>query len=340
SPAVSGEGGSIFIKTNTLSLTNGSTLNVAANGQGNAGNIFIDTRSLSVTGGAQISAGSSGLNAGNVAINARDTVKVDGFGVDQNGQVMLRENGEPALSQIISGVSGSGQGGDIRITTGSLFVTNGGQLTANTFGQGNAGDIIVNARDFISLSGRFDQGSFDEPSALLARTTNSGQGGNINIITRSLSVTDGARLNASTSGQGNAGNITVNADDKLTISGIDPSYNERSTKFSDNVLNIGANSGLFVSSTSSGITGDIEVNSPQITLDNQGELNASSASGNGGNINVNSDLLLLRHGAQISTTAGNHEFGGDGGNINIKSKFIVAVPNENSDISANAYTGI
>ncbi|MEH2378782.1 MAG: S-layer family protein [Nostoc sp.] len=435
-PAVSGEGGSISIKTNTLSLTNGSTLNVATTGQGNAGNIFIDTRSLSVTGGAQIAANTTnGLNAGNVAINARDTVKVDGFGVDQNGQVMLRENGEPALSQIISGVdSGSGQGGDIRITTGSLFVTNGGQLTANTFGQGNAGNIIVNARDFISLSGRLNQGSFHEPSALLARTTNSGQGGNINIITRSLSVTNGAQLVASTFGQGNAGNIrinakdavtvsgtsqesgdssglftftdststgiggditvntnmfrisdgalldantannqkggditananvfealnggqlttatssnggagkiTVNADDKLTISGIDPSYSDRITKFSDNVLNIGANSGLFVSSTSSGITGDIEVNSPQITLDNQGELNASSASGNGGNINVNSDLLLLRHGAQISTTAGNDEFGGDGGNITINTPFIVAVPNENSDISANAFTGI
>ncbi|MEH2424200.1 MAG: S-layer family protein [Nostoc sp.] len=435
SPAVSGEGGSIFIKTNTLSLTNGSTLNVATSGQGNAGNIFIDTRSLSVTRGAQISAGSNGLNAGNVAINARDTVKVDGFGVDQNGQVIVRpENGEPALSQIISGVSGSGQGGDIRITTGSLFVTNGGQLTANTFGQGNAGNIIVNARDFISLSGRLDRGSFHEPSGLLARTTNSGQGGNINIITRSLSVTNGAQLEASTFGQGNAGNIrinakdavtvsgtsqesgdssglftftdftstgiggditvntnmfrvsdgalldantannqkggditvnanvfealnggqlttatssnggagkiTVNADDKITISGIDPSYSDRITKFSDNVLNIGANSGLFVSSTGSGITGDIEVNSPQITLDNQGKLNASSASGNGGNINANSDLLLLRHGAQISTNAGTAEKGGNGGNININSKFIVAVPNENSDISANAFTGI
>ena len=85
--------------------------------------------------------------------------------------------------------------------------------------------------------------------------------------------------------------------------------------------------------------GKIEINSPKITLDNQGKVNAESASGNAGNININSDLLLLRHGAQISTTAGTAEKGGDGGEIDINSKFIVAIPEENSDISANAYTG-
>ncbi|MEH2246708.1 two-partner secretion domain-containing protein [Nostoc sp.] len=302
-PAVSGEGGSIFIKTDTLSLTNGSTLNVAATGQGNAGNIFIDTRSLSVTGGAQISAGSNGLNAGNVAINARNTVKVDGFGVDQNGQVMRRENKEPALSQIISGVAGSGQGGDIRITTGSLFVTNGGQLTANTFGQGNAGNIIVNARDFISLSGRLDQGSFHEPSGLLARTTNSGQGGSIILQPQAVNqvlsvfVQDGAT-------------IAVNSQD---------------------------------SSIGQGNAGDIRVTARSIRLDNKGSIQAITTSGNGGDITLNvQDLLTLRRTSQISTTAGTDQKEGNGGNITINtpSGFIVAVPNENSDISANAFTGI
>nr|WP_199784686.1 hypothetical protein [Nostoc sp. 'Lobaria pulmonaria (5183) cyanobiont'] len=49
----------------------------------------------------------------------------------------------------------------------------------------------------------------------------------------------------------------------------------------------------------------------------------------------------MRHGAQISTTAGTAEAGGNGGNINIDvpSGFIVAVPSENSDITANAFTG-
>jgi len=72
-----------------------------------------------------------------------------------------------------------------------------------------------------------------------------------------------------------------------------------------------------------------------------GTLTAESASGNGGNINVQTDLLLLRRGAQISTTAGIAQAGGNGGNINIDapSGFIVAVKSENSDITANAFTG-
>jgi large exoprotein involved in heme utilization and adhesion len=51
------------------------------------------------------------------------------------------------------------------------------------------------------------------------------------------------------------------------------------------------------------------------------------------------DLLLLRHRSQISTTAGTAQAGGNGGNIDIDAEFIVAVPKENSDITANAFTG-
>lgn len=51
------------------------------------------------------------------------------------------------------------------------------------------------------------------------------------------------------------------------------------------------------------------------------------------------DLLLLRRGSLISATAGTNQAGGNGGNITINSPLIVAVPSENSDIAANAFTG-
>ncbi|MEO0987028.1 MAG: S-layer family protein, partial [Cyanobacteria bacterium J06639_14] len=52
-------------------------------------------------------------------------------------------------------------------------------------------------------------------------------------------------------------------------------------------------------------------------------------------------ILLLRHGSLISTTAGLAEGAGDGGNITIDASAgsIIAVPTENSDITANAFTG-
>ncbi|MEO1765468.1 MAG: S-layer family protein, partial [Cyanobacteria bacterium J06629_18] len=51
------------------------------------------------------------------------------------------------------------------------------------------------------------------------------------------------------------------------------------------------------------------------------------------------ELLLLRNNSQISTTAGFAQAGGNGGNININSPFIVSVPKEDSDITANAFSG-
>jgi large exoprotein involved in heme utilization and adhesion len=61
-------------------------------------------------------------------------------------------------------------------------------------------------------------------------------------------------------------------------------------------------------------------------------------SGNGGNITLNvRDLLLQRHDSQIATDARGGT--GNGGNIVINGQFMVAVPNENSDINANAVQG-
>lgn len=68
-------------------------------------------------------------------------------------------------------------------------------------------------------------------------------------------------------------------------------------------------------------------------------MTAESNTVDGGNINLNADSLLLRHNGNISTTAGNAGADGNGGNITINTPFIVAIPSENSDITANAFTG-
>jgi len=51
------------------------------------------------------------------------------------------------------------------------------------------------------------------------------------------------------------------------------------------------------------------------------------------------DLLLLRRGSIITTSAGTQQASGNGGNITINTPFIITLPDENSDISANAFSG-
>ncbi|MEH2084420.1 MAG: filamentous hemagglutinin N-terminal domain-containing protein [Nostoc sp.] len=339
---------------------------VEAGGKGKGGNININATTLSLTDGTQlltITRGASATqpagqgDAGNVNILVTGTVNITGEKNNFSSAI---------ISYVETGTFGNG--GSINIDSSDFSLSDGARLFASTSGVGNAGNIRINAKDAINVYGTSQQRRFSSALFTFTDSTSTGKGGNITINTNIFRLSDGALLDArtrnnqkggditvnanlfealnggqltsTTSSNGRAGKITVNADEQVIIRGIDPSYSDRITKFPNNVLNIGANSGLFVSATGSGITGDIEINSPKITLDNQGKLNAESASGNGGNINLNSDFLLLRRNSQISTNAGTEKLGGNGGDININSRFIVAVPKENSDISANAFTGI
>ncbi|MEH1912157.1 MAG: filamentous hemagglutinin N-terminal domain-containing protein [Nostoc sp.] len=284
---------------------------------GNGGNITIDSGLFSLRNGARLTTSTSRQgNAGNVRVSTKNAV----FLADAS-----------ILSTVQAG--GVGKGGNIDINAATLSLTDGAQMgtiTRGAFatqppGRGDAGNVNVNVTGAVDIAG--DKNGIVSGIASFVETGTVGNGGNITIDSGSFSLRNGARLSAETLGQGNAGTIKVDAADFVTISG-------NSSHFS---------SGLFVFSESmTGNAGDIIVTSPRISLDNSGRLNAESASGNGGDINIQTDLLLLRHGAQISTTAGTAEAGGNGGNINIDvpSGFIVAVPNENSDITANAFTGI
>ncbi|MUG96606.1 hypothetical protein F7734_31430 [Scytonema sp. UIC 10036] len=378
-----GNGGDIRINTETL-FSNGSVITSNTNKKGNAGNVIIEAReqvSLDNRSVVASSVGSTGIgkggdiyfstgklslinnsilnsstsgqgNAGNVIINAKEQVFLDGSSLVGSSV----EN------------TGIGQGGDIRLTTNSLSLTNGARLSARTNGQGNAGNIQISTFNDVSVSGTTSTGEFS--SGLLTSTTNNstGKGGDITVNTNVLRISNGAVFNArtsnnrnggditintslfealnggqliaTTSGEGSAGKITVNATDQAIVNGSDVTFNDRLAKFPGTISNIGATSGFFVLSSSSGSAGDIEVISPKVTLDNQGRFIASSASGDGGNIALQvSDLLLLRRNSQISTNAGTELKGGNGGNINVNSKYIVAVPEEDSDLTANAYTG-
>ncbi|WP_375502920.1 filamentous hemagglutinin N-terminal domain-containing protein [uncultured Nostoc sp.] len=205
-------------------------------------------------------------------------------------------------------VEGAG-GGNIAVNARNLEILGGSLLSAG-IGQGLgtpetvAGDITLNATESIKVAGTGSN------VRNLVRLGSLGNGGNITIDSGDLSLQDGALLTAETLGQGNAGTIKVNAA-QINISGK-----------SSNI-----NSGLFLNSQSTtGTAGDIIVTSPRVTLDNSGTLNAQFSSGNGGNISLQTDLLLLRRGAQISTTAGTAQVGGDGGNISINtSGFLIAV---------------
>ncbi|BAY84331.1 hypothetical protein NIES267_38270 [Calothrix parasitica NIES-267] len=105
-------------------------------------------------------------------------------------------------------------------------------------------------------------------------------------------------------------------------------------------FNIVDGAGVSVSGAGVGDSGNIDIEAVKLFLENS-SITAQSVSGKGGNINLSIlESLILRNNSTISTRAGTENSGGgNGGNITINGGLVVAVPEENSDINANAFQG-
>ncbi len=359
-----GQGGKLTVRASESVELAGTTsgLFTQTQGAGDAGDLTINTRRLSVQNGAQVLTASRGQGkGGNLFVAASDLVELQGTGISSKRQQIP--------SFLSTQTEKFGNAGDLKIITRQLIVGNGAQISSASFGQGKGGEIEVNASDAVNIFGV--DINYRTASGLFSRTTQGGQGGNIIIKTNAFRVADNGVVDARTLGKGNAGNITVNANtleavnggqilanaftgssgfagditvnatDRVTISGSAP-FKRLVRSVGGLVEDESLNSGLFVRSQGSGSAGKLQVRSPFIRLDNRGEITAETASGNGGDITLyDLDLLLLSGNSQISATAGTNQQGGNGGNITINAPdgFIAAKPNENSDITANAYNG-
>ncbi len=337
-----GNGGKILIDAKSVSLANGAQLNAANSGTGNAGSIDIAaTENVSLSGAntivfSTIEAGGVG-NGGKISIDAGDVALSDGAqlrslsrGKGDAGDVSItarqavRLTGERTAIFNTIEPSGAGKGGNITVNAGSVSLSNGSLLAASNNGTGNAGNVKIKATGAVDIIGIKSPNLVGGISSLVGNKA-VGNGGNITIDARAFRLQDSAALIAGNIGQGDAGGIKISTTDSVLLSGT---------------------GGLFVTTASTrGTGGDVAIAAPRIALDNGSRINAGSRSGNGGNIQIGSNtpstnLLLLRNGAQIATDAtGTAQQGGNGGNININSQFIVAVPTENSDITANAVKG-
>lgn len=333
--------GNVFGNISTLSF-----------GDGKAGDITINTRRLSVQDGAQIISGTLGNGAaGQLSVNAFESVEVAG----QDSSI--GSTGTPSFLGSFTG--NAGRAGNLTIYTKRLIIRDKGVLSTESLifkivddGQqqiitatGAGGNLTINASSLeLIRQGR-----------IFTNTRGSGNAGNITINTGRLLVQDGSSIGAQTEGSGNAGDIKITAKDTVSFDGVG-SDGFPSAAFSSiesgasgqagritvktNLLSVTNGGQLSVSSQGQEGAGNLDINVHQLRLDNQGSIQAQTASGQGGSISLQvPDLLLLRRGSFISTTAGTAQAGGDGGNIILNGNLIVAVPQENSTISANAFSG-
>ncbi|MEB3190921.1 MAG: filamentous hemagglutinin N-terminal domain-containing protein [Snowella sp.] len=328
-----------------------------------SGAIQMVGKQISVTDGSSISSFTLGEKSGqSIFIQATEQLDVSGVGNNFNNFPS-----DISSSIITTTTVGNGNGGDIRISAKSLSLRDGAGISTLSADsgfnpQGNAGNIIINASDSVTIAGSSSQTG---TSGITVSTRTAGNAGNLTITTGTLSITDGGKISAETLGIGQGGNINILARQGISMSGqgMDAKINTQGnptlflspsliTAISQSTGNAGSlflntpqlrmdqGAEITVSSTGSGQAGNLNIQGQNVLLNNQSKLFAETSAGTGGNIQLDlSGILLLRHNSSISATAGTTGGGGDGGNIDINAQFVVAFPTENSDIVANAYTG-
>jgi filamentous hemagglutinin family protein len=292
-----------------------STVFQGATGMG--GNVKVNAANLKLQNGAQINSVTDGLGkSGDLEITAT-TVNIDGVGSAINNQVTPTANAN---------------GGKLTLNTGSLTVTNEGQLSTVTSGVGNAGELTIIATGNVV---------FDRSTASSAiNFSGVGKGGDLSISARSLQLLNGAQINAAVFGQGNGGKITVKAN-TIALSGSGNVFGQTVSSAiatAVNASNLIGNAGdidlktriltlkdgTFISAANNGKgnTGNIDISATEsVLIDNSNIDNfiTNTGQGNGGNLSIISPSIFLSNRAKVSVqTAGI----GNAGNLNLFTQFL------------------
>ena len=299
-----------------------------------AGKIQIEANRLDVLDGSTIFADNYGeQNGGILDINARESVLVKGADVEGN------------VALITADTYGEGKGSDFIIDTENLLIQDGAQIAAGTWGIGDSGDLIINATKLEVVGTSPDEipsGIFTD----VADAEATGKGGNLNITTQELNVSNGAWISAGTFGSGDSGNIEITAQEIQVLNGASITADTLGSGDAGDLLisverlNLGDGLSQIAAGTwGSGNSGDLIIRATNsisisgtgldIDLAEEGELNIFSsglfasvelgATGNGGNLIIDTGNLSLANGAKIvANTLGE----GNAGDISIRANNI------------------
>lgn len=377
--------GSVQVVGQNIAVTDGSAIWLQNRGTQTGGNINIAaSESLTVTGTApdlstrssiineavgfgtngttQISAPRLSVEAGG-AISSRNYSRSTGGNLSINA-ARLNISGFSAIAPDVFSVLGTltfstGNAGDLNVSAQKISVESGGYLGTTTIGTGRSGNAIVHAEDiFVAGTTPMFIGS-----VIAANTAGlGGNGGNLTINTRRLTLRNSGLIAVSSIGQGSAGNLTVNATEFIDVAGgVEGTYGSAIASTVDfpnpslqrlfgipaqprgDAGDVMVNSSIVRLSNGGGISslnlgigdaGKVRINADSIVLDQRGDISAFTFSGKGGEIIVQARSALLRRNSSITATARGQ---GNGGNIQLKIPVIVGL--ENSDIIANAIDG-
>ncbi|WP_348918741.1 filamentous hemagglutinin N-terminal domain-containing protein, partial [Adonisia turfae] len=279
---------------------------------GNAADIELKTGTLIIRDGASISAISAfgGGNAGNIKINASDSLVVTGGrfvrGSELNeiaGEDFFRASEESFVSSSINVLSDA-LPGSLIIETAQLQVLDGASINADTAGPNKGGDISITAPS-VDVVGTAVDGT---PSEIVSQTIRSGDAGNIFIESSVMTIRDGGQVLTSAldtpntePAEGDAGQITLRVPISLRLQNGTIGTNAESSNGGQLQIDAGiivllddSDIQTFVNSgENSG--GDITIRANALVALDDSDIIAFSADGKGGNIDLSQTAVFSQN---------------------------------------------
>jgi len=358
----SGPGGKIEINAGYVELLNGSNMLSSAFGSGNGGRIEVTADNVVVSGvhpepytditgnkslspsGIASQAGLMGGSAGDIQITT-DTLNVlDGaristetFGPGHGGSIGVTGN-----NVLISGVNVAFReflaetGIDVEeagklASAGILAGTNSSFLGDGA--TGNAGNVSIQAKN-LQLS---------HQGLISTRTTGPGAGGNIELTSDRVTLSEGALISSESSVSakaGKAGDILINASEIFQINSSSVTTAAEQARGGDIILKATQGqltNGTLISAESSGAgdAGNVDITTTDSLLMRDSAITTEAKQADGGNIDISAGYMVnLIHSKITASVGGGPET--TGGNITIDPHYVIL---NDSQIIANAYEG-
>ncbi|MBD2200273.1 MULTISPECIES: two-partner secretion domain-containing protein [Calothrix] len=298
----------------------GSFINTSTFGAGNAGNIFIKGDSLLVSYGGGVSSVSRGVgSSGEIVVRNQDTT-------------VQSSNSSPFGTRIASVTFNVGNAKTLTIDTARLKVIDGASVGTSSYFIGHAGDVRINATEFVEVNGynpltpsAINSSALILNSVLqklfgLSQYKLTADAGTIDLTTPNLILENQGTVTVTNQGTGNAGILKIHA----------------------NSIEL-KNQALIEARTESGNGGNIDLQVGKfLGLRDRSQITSTAGgNGHGGNISINSPILFGWENSDIVANA----FQGQGGNININTQGIFGLEfrphiTVENDITASSEFGI
>jgi len=316
---------------------------------GSGGNITIKADRLLFENGSFIISNTYGAgNLGEISLEASSIIRFTGNNTDPYInwylETFMGSKPDPLIGGIISFVAPYSKGGNgckINIkSSGDICLYDGAVILSGTMGIGNTKEISLEASEKIIVEGSIGKGLWCSAivNGSYPFSNVAGNASDIHLVASELILKDGAAITASSYGwfgikAGNAGNISINIDGNILISGVN--------RYGTDLISEVYSSGIFSVSAgidnNSGSPGTITIKSKSLEIEKGGTISCRSESDfKGGNIIINTTDYISISGdsskelmkntnedlpKQISgiyaTSLGVQKDSGDGGRISL-----------------------